>query len=175
MNETTAPTLVAADPVTAFPELLGRGPAMQALFAEMARVVDSEVSVHIFGETGTGKERVAVAIHRRSRRGGGPFVAINASSLSDELFETEMFGHAKGAFTGAVSAREGYVARAEGGTLFIDESRTWRRGPGQAAAVVQEKEYGGSGEPEMRPRSAVLREANVEMERRGPRALPRDL
>jgi DNA-binding NtrC family response regulator len=183
LNETIAPT-VPAEPISvtegtdphapdapdrgAFPELVGRGPAMQALFAEMARVVDSEVSVHLFGETGTGKERVAVAIHRRSRRGRGPFVAINASSLSDELFETEMFGHAKGAFTGAVSAREGYVARAEAGTLFIDEvADLTARGQAKLLRFVQEKEYRRVGEPEIRHANVrVLSAANVDLERR---------
>ena len=151
-----------------FPELVGRGPAMQALFAEMARVVDSEVAVHVFGETGTGKEKVASAIHRRSRRGGGPFVAINASSLSDELFETEMFGHARGAFTGAVCAREGYAARAEGGTLFIDEvADLTPRAQAKLLRFVQEKEYRRVGESETRRASVrVLSAANVDLERR---------
>src|SRR5688500_20388354 len=101
LNETIAPTLPAGpvrvtegtDPQSpdapdrgAFPELVGRGPAMQALFAEMTRVVDSEVSVHIFGETGTGKERVGVALHSHSRRGRGPYVALNAYTLTAEPF-----------------------------------------------------------------------------------------
>lgn len=151
-----------------FPELIGHGPAMQALFAEMARVTDSELAVHIFGETGTGKERVAVAIHRRSRRAGGPFVAVNASSLSDELFEAEMFGHVRGAFTGAVSAREGYVARAEGGTLFIDEvADLTPRGQAKLLRFVQEKEYRRVGETETRRASLrILSAANVDLERR---------
>jgi DNA-binding NtrC family response regulator len=169
LNETIAPTVVAAEPApeSAFPELLGRGPAMQALFAEMVRVTDSDVSVHVFGETGTGKERVAIAIHRRSRRGAGPFVAINASCLSDELFEAEMFGHARGAFTGAVSAREGYVARAEGGTLFIDEvAELTPRGQAKLLRFVQEKEYRRLGESELRRANVrVLSAANVDLER----------
>ena len=181
MNETialptgTSPLLEGTDremagphPGSAFPELVGRGPAMQALFAEMARVTDSEVSVHIFGDTGTGKERVAAAIHRRSRRGAGPFVAINASSLSDELFEAELFGHVRGAFTGAVSAREGYVARAEGGTLFIDEvAELTPRGQAKLLRFVQEKEYRRVGETEVRRANVrVLSAANVDLERR---------
>jgi DNA-binding NtrC family response regulator len=181
LNETIAQT-AAVQPVTesagrdvprapenaAFPELVGRGPAMQALFAEMARVTDSEVSVHIYGETGTGKERVATAIHRRSRRGAGPFVAINASSLSDELFESELFGHVRGAFTGAVSAREGYVARAEGGTLLIDEvAELTPRGQAKLLRFVQEKEYRRVGETEIRRANVrVLSAANVDLERR---------
>jgi DNA-binding NtrC family response regulator len=134
----------------------------------MARVTDSALGVHLFGETGTGKEKVAVAIHRRSRRGAGPFVAVNASSLSDELFETEMFGHVKGAFTGAVSAREGYVARAEGGTLFIDEvAELTPRGQAKLLRFVQEKEYRRVGETEIRRANVrVLSAANVDLERR---------
>jgi DNA-binding NtrC family response regulator len=151
-----------------FPELVGRSPAMQALFGEMARVTDSEVSVHIFGETGTGKEKVAAALHRRSRRGSGPFVAINASSLSDELFEAELFGHVRGAFTGAFAAREGYVARAEGGTLFIDEvAELSLRGQAKLLRFVQEKEYRRVGETETRRANVrVLSAANVDLERR---------
>jgi DNA-binding NtrC family response regulator len=169
LTETIARAGLAAPPEGVFfPELIGHGPAMQGLFADMVRVVDSELSVHISGETGTGKERVAVAIHRRSRRGGGPFVAVNASSLSDELFEAEMFGHVRGAFTGAVASREGYVARAEGGTLFIDEvAELTPRGQAKLLRFVQEKEYCRVGETA--PRRANLRilsAANVDLERR---------
>jgi DNA-binding NtrC family response regulator len=158
----------AAPPNETFPELVGRGPAMQALFADMSRVTDTEVSVHVFGETGTGKEKVAVAIHRRSRRGGGPFVAVNASSLSDELFEAEMFGHVRGAFTGAVATREGYVARAEGGTLFFDEvAELTSRGQAKLLRFVQEKEYRRLGESETRRANVrVLSAANVDLEAR---------
>ena len=182
MNEMIARSAAGAQPVVdakgrdeggapgsaAFPELLGRGPAMQALFAEMALVTDSEVSVHIFGETGTGKEKVAGAIHRRSRRGAGPFVAINASSLSDELFEAELFGHVRGAFTGAVSDREGYVARADGGTLLIDEvAELTPRGQAKLLRFVQEKEYRRVGESETRRANVrVLSAANVDLEQR---------
>jgi DNA-binding NtrC family response regulator len=170
---------LAAPPAgAAFPELVGQGPAMQALFAEMARVTDSELAVHIFGETGTGKERVAVAIHRRSRRGGGPFVAVNASSLSDDLFEAEMFGHVRGAFTGAVSTREGYVARAEGGTLLIDEvAELTPRGQAKLLRFVQEKEYRRVGETETRRANLrILSAANVDLEQRvAARAFREDL
>ncbi len=104
-----------------FPEIVGRSAPMERLFVAMDRVASAEISVHIMGETGTGKERVAQALHSRSPRGRGPFVAVNASSVSDDLFESEMFGHVRGAFTGAILDRQGYVAEAEGGTLFIDE------------------------------------------------------
>jgi DNA-binding NtrC family response regulator len=169
LTETIARAALAPPPEgVSFPELVGHGPAMQGLFAEMVRVVDSELSVHIFGETGTGKERVAVAIHRRSRRAGGPFVAVNASSLSDELFEAEMFGHVRGAFTGAVASREGYVARAEGGTLFIDEvAELTPRGQAKLLRFVQEKEYCRVGETApRRVNLRILSAANVDLERR---------
>ncbi len=90
-----------------FPEILGRSPAMQKLFADMARAAACEVNVHIHGETGTGKEKVARALHERSRRRGRPFVPVNAAGLSDDLFEAQLFGHVRGAFTGAVADRSG--------------------------------------------------------------------
>ncbi len=101
--------------------LLGRCPAMVRLRREIVEVGPSELRVHVFGETGTGKELVARALHEASPRARGPLVPVNAAGFSDELFANELFGHARGAFTGAVVAREGYVAEAEGGTLFIDE------------------------------------------------------
>ena len=101
--------------------LLGRCPAMVRLRREIEEVGPSELRVHVFGETGTGKELVARALHEASPRARGPLVPVNAGAFSDELFANELFGHARGAFTGAVVAREGYVAEAEGGTLFIDE------------------------------------------------------
>ena len=106
---------------TRFPEIVGRCPPMEGLFAQMSRFASADVWVHVYGETGTGKEKVAEALHRHSARRGRPFVAWNASSLSDDLFEAELFGHARGAFTGAAGEREGLVAEADGGTLFIDE------------------------------------------------------
>lgn len=101
--------------------LVGRCPAIEALKRRIAQFAGSELRVHIFGETGTGKERVAHALHALSPRSGRRFVAVNVAGFSDELFASELFGHARGAFTGALSARDGYVAQAEGGTLFIDE------------------------------------------------------
>ena len=101
--------------------LLGRCPAMERLKREVVQFGPSELRVHLFGETGTGKEMVAKALHEASLRARRPLVPVNVAGFSDDLFVAELFGHARGAFTGAVAAREGYVAEAEGGTLFIDE------------------------------------------------------
>ena len=132
--------------------------------------------MHVFGETGTGKECVARALHAASPRGRAPFVALNASSLSDELFEAEMFGHARGAFTGAVSAREGQVAAAEGGTLFLDEvADLTPRSQARLLRFLQEREYRRVGETAVRRANLrVLTAANVRLERaRGPGLVPR--
>jgi DNA-binding NtrC family response regulator len=101
--------------------LLGRCPEMERLKRQVAQFGPSGLRVHLFGETGTGKEMVAQALHEASPRARRPLVAVNVAGFSDDLFAAELFGHARGAFTGAVAAREGYVAKAEGGTLFIDE------------------------------------------------------
>jgi DNA-binding NtrC family response regulator len=151
-----------------FPGIVGRSPAMADLFAEMVKVAASEVAVHVFGETGTGKECVARALHAASPRHRAPFVALNASSLSDELFEAEMFGHARGAFTGAISAREGQVAAAEGGTLFLDEvADLTPRSQARLLRFLQEREYRRVGETAVRRANLrVLTAANVRLEDR---------
>src|SRR3984957_18464510 len=102
-------------------ELVGRSPAMLAVFKAIGRVATAEEPVLIVGESGTGKELVANAIHRNSERTGGPFVKVNCAALSPTLLESELFGHEKGAFTGAVAQRRGCFERAHGGTLFLDE------------------------------------------------------
>jgi two-component system response regulator HydG len=104
-----------------FGDLLGASPAMQQVYDLLERVVDSESSVLITGETGTGKELVARALHRRGRRSGGPFVAVNCAAMPEALLESELFGHARGAFTDARTARTGLFLKASGGTLFLDE------------------------------------------------------
>ncbi len=135
----------------AFPEIVGRSVAMERLFADMAHVACAEINVHILGETGTGKERVAQALHASSPRRRAPFVAVNASSLSDDLFESEMFGHVRGAFTGAVIDRRGYVAEAEGGTLFIDEvTDLTPRAQSKLLRFLTDGEYRRLGESETR-------------------------
>lgn len=101
--------------------LIGSSPAMRRLFQQIDRLAQAEVPALLLGETGTGKELVARALHRASRRGASPFVAVNAAAIPHELIESLLFGHEKGAFTGAAQARAGYCEQANGGTLFLDE------------------------------------------------------
>ena len=104
-----------------FDELLGESPCMQTMFAKLMRVADSEASVLLTGESGSGKELAARAIHRFSRRKDRPFVAINCSAMPEALLESELFGHVKGAFTDAHTDRCGLFLEADGGTLLLDE------------------------------------------------------
>jgi two-component system nitrogen regulation response regulator GlnG len=103
------------------PELLGRAAAMQQVFRAIGRLSRSSVTVLITGESGTGKELVARALHEHSPRAAKPFIALNTSAIPSELLESELFGHEKGAFTGADSLRRGRFEQADGGTLFLDE------------------------------------------------------
>jgi two-component system, NtrC family, response regulator HydG len=105
----------------ALANLVGESPAMRALFDLIERVADAEVPILLSGETGTGKGLVARALHALSRRATGPFVTVNCAALPENLLESELFGHVKGAFTGAVSQRSGLFEEAQGGTLFLDE------------------------------------------------------
>ncbi|MCA9708102.1 MAG: sigma-54-dependent Fis family transcriptional regulator, partial [Myxococcales bacterium] len=104
-----------------FGELIGKSPAMRRVFDQIERVADTDASVLIAGDSGTGKELVARSIHERSRRHEGPFVALNCAALPAGLVESELFGHVRGAFTGAQRARDGLFVQARGGTLFLDE------------------------------------------------------
>jgi len=106
---------------TETPEILGQAPAMQEVFRAIGRLSQSSATVLITGESGTGKELVARALHRHSPRAAGPFVAINTAAIPKDLLESELFGHERGAFTGAQSLRRGRFEQAEGGTLFLDE------------------------------------------------------
>ncbi len=107
--------------VPRIPELLGRAPAMQQVFRAIGRLARSSVTVLITGESGTGKELVARALHDHSPRAGKPFIALNTSAIPADLLESELFGHEKGAFTGADSQRRGRFEQSDGGTLFLDE------------------------------------------------------
>jgi two-component system nitrogen regulation response regulator GlnG len=101
--------------------LIGRSPAMQEIYRVLARLMGTDLSVMIYGESGTGKELVARALHTYGKRRNGPFVAINMAAIPRELIESELFGHEKGAFTGATTRNAGRFEQAEGGTLFLDE------------------------------------------------------
>jgi two-component system nitrogen regulation response regulator GlnG len=103
------------------PEMLGQAPAMQDVFRAIGRLSQSNVTVMITGESGSGKELVAHALHKHSPRAHGPFVAINTAAIPKDLLESELFGHERGAFTGAQTMRRGRFEQADGGTLFLDE------------------------------------------------------
>ena len=104
-----------------FEGMLGTSSRMQEVFGSVRKLAASDVPVLLLGESGTGKELAATAIHRRSSRADGPFVAINCSAIPETLLESELFGHEKGAFTGAHAQRKGRIEMANGGTLFLDE------------------------------------------------------
>jgi two-component system nitrogen regulation response regulator GlnG len=112
---------VAEAGATRAPEMLGQAPAMQDVFRAIGRLSQSNVTVLITGESGTGKELVARALHKHSPRSAGPFVAINTAAIPKDLLESELFGHERGAFTGAQATRRGRFEQADGGTLFLDE------------------------------------------------------
>ncbi|HZY20537.1 MAG TPA: nitrogen regulation protein NR(I) [Ramlibacter sp.] len=112
---------VAEERLAAAPEMLGQAPAMQDVFRAIGRLSQSNVTVMITGESGSGKELVARALHKHSPRASGPFVAINTAAIPKDLLESELFGHERGAFTGAQTMRRGRFEQAEGGTLFLDE------------------------------------------------------
>ena len=112
---------VTEDRQTASPEMLGQAPAMQDVFRAIGRLSQSQVTVLITGESGSGKELVARALHKHSPVADGPFVAINTAAIPKDLLESELFGHERGAFTGAQTQRRGRFEQAEGGSLFLDE------------------------------------------------------
>lgn len=111
----------ASDGQEGFHGFIGRSPAMKAVFRTIESVADSKATVFVTGESGTGKEVTAEAIHAASKRRSGPFVAINCGAIPENLLESELFGHVKGAFTGAIENRIGAAKAADGGTLFLDE------------------------------------------------------
>ncbi len=108
-------------PLDQGPDILGEAPAMQEVFRAIGRLAKSNITVLINGESGTGKELVARALHRHSPRAKAPFIALNMAAIPRDLMESELFGHERGAFTGAQTRREGRFEQANGGTLFLDE------------------------------------------------------
>ena len=106
---------------TTTPEIIGEAPSMQEVFRAIGRLSRSKITVLINGESGTGKELVALALHRHSPRAQKPFIALNTAAIPRDLLESELFGHERGAFTGAQTMRRGRFEQADGGTLFLDE------------------------------------------------------
>jgi two-component system nitrogen regulation response regulator GlnG len=121
LHETLRDEIREADNLTEAPEILGQAPSMQEVFRAIGRLSQSNVTVLITGESGSGKELVARALHRHSPRRHAPFIAINTAAIPRDLLESELFGHERGAFTGAQTMRRGRFEQAEGGTLFLDE------------------------------------------------------
>jgi two-component system nitrogen regulation response regulator GlnG len=111
----------ATSTIESTPEIIGAAPAMQEVFRAIGRLARSHITVLINGESGTGKELVAKALHRHSPRAKNPFIALNMAAIPKDLMESELFGHEKGAFTGAATRRAGHFEQAHGGTLFLDE------------------------------------------------------
>ncbi len=127
---------------TSIPGIIGNSPAMQEVYRITRRVAGSNASVLILGETGVGKELIAGAVHRLSHRSGGPFVRVNCGALSESLLESELFGHVRGAFTGAVANRAGRFEAAHQGTIFLDEiNSTTLTLQVKLLRVLQEKEF----------------------------------
>ena len=123
-------------------ELIGRSPAMHEIYKQIGKVADTDFTVLILGETGTGKELVAGAIHRNSRRREGPFIRINCAAIPENLLESELFGYERGAFTGASNKKLGKFELAHGGTLFLDEISEMPLGMQvKLLRVLQEKEF----------------------------------
>src|SRR5439155_1238083 len=122
--------------------IITREPAVLSRFRDLGKPARSSLPIPILGEPGTGKELFARAAHRLSSRASGPFVAVNMAAIPTELFESELFGHAKGSFTGAVAERKGYFEQADGGTIFLDEIGELRA-PDQSKLlrVLQEKTF----------------------------------
>jgi transcriptional regulator with GAF, ATPase, and Fis domain len=107
--------------ITSFAGIIGQDHKMLQIFEQIRDLATNDYAVHITGETGTGKELVAAAIHSESQRGGGPFVPINCAALPEGVLESELFGHVKGAFSGAIRNKKGRFELADGGTIFLDE------------------------------------------------------
>ena len=161
------PSLPASDPPRTGPiaGLIGGSPAMLEVYATTRRVAASNASVLLLGETGTGKELIAKAIHALSPRGSGPFVRVNCGALSESLLESELFGHVRGAFTGAVSNRTGRFEAAHTGTIFLDEiNSTTLHLQVKLLRVLQEREFERVGDIEtIRVDTRVIAASNRDM------------
>lgn len=146
--------------------MVGSSSAMQEVYKRIDQVAVGDTTVLIRGETGTGKELVAAAIHQRSRRKNGPLVKVNCAALSESLLESELFGHEKGAFTGALYQRKGRIEEAEGGTLFLDEIGDFSPSiQVKMLRVLQEKEYERVGSNQtQRANVRILCATNVDLE-----------
>ena len=125
-----------------YTNIIGKSPAITQIFDMIKAVADTDSTVLISGNSGTGKELVAKALHYNSKRSNRPFIALNCGAISENLIESELFGHKKGAFTGAISDKEGFIKAAEGGTLFLDEiSEMPPQLQVKLLRAIQEKEY----------------------------------
>ena len=155
MNETGPP----------IPTLIGSSEAMECVYRMIRRVARSNASVLLLGETGTGKELVANAVHQLSQRNGGPFVKVNCGALSENLLESELFGHVQGSFTGAVDNRTGRFEAAHGGTIFLDEiNSTSLQLQVKLLRVLQEREFERVGDTEsIRVDTRVIAAANCDL------------
>ncbi|MCP4191498.1 MAG: sigma-54-dependent Fis family transcriptional regulator [Planctomycetaceae bacterium] len=147
------------------PALIGSSQAMENVYQTIRRVARSNASVLLLGETGTGKELVATAIHRLSLRQGGPFVRVNCGALSESLLESELFGHVRGSFTGALANRTGRFEAAHGGSLFLDEiNSTSSKLQVKLLRVLQEREFERVGDTEtIRTDTRVIAASNRDL------------
>src|SRR5437588_5621285 len=139
--ERTEKTIAVDEPLA---EIVGRSAAMREVYQRTRLVASSKTSVLLVGETGTGKELIARAVHRLSPRADGPYVRVNCGALSESLLESELFGHVKGAFTGAIDNKTGRFEAAHGGTIFLDEiSSMSPKLQGKLLRVLHENELDG--------------------------------
>ncbi len=147
------------------PSLIGSGEAMREVYRTIRRVAPSSASVLLLGETGTGKELVATAVHRLSQRNTGPFVRVNCGALSENLLESELFGHVRGSFTGAINNRTGRFEAAHGGTIFLDEiNSTSLQLQVKLLRVLQEREFERVGDTQtIRTDARVIAASNCDL------------
>src|SRR5262245_54350128 len=142
-----SPAIRLSTPDAPLPDIVGTGPAMREVYRRTRLVAPTRASVLIVGETGTGKELIARSLHRLSPRADGPYVRVNCGALAENLLESELFGHVKGAFTGAIDNKTGRFEAAHGGTIFLDEiSSMSPKLQVKLLRVLQEREFERVGE-----------------------------